>query len=282
MDLPNTQSLILFMESISIVITSRSTELSIRCLKSLISFFPVDSMSTEIILLYQGNKEPKFKEFANSSVIKIIYILPNSLSYSRNNGSRLAKGKYLLFLDDDIELIKTLNLKDLIKNKDIGTIQILSNLTLNPLLEPRDELKLKKILKPKDWRIFMGAALFIKKNIFIKLKGFNENLGVGSEYGSGEETDLFFKAFEKGYQIWWIESYSLIHPEVASCPEEKQRMYTIGQGYMSKLSGFFSKRFYYCLLLPISWHLVSIILPLDNRKRLFHLKMIKHLLIGLF
>src|SRR3989344_2700064 len=106
---------------------------------------------------------------------------------ARNNGAKIAKTEFLLFIDADITIIdknlikKVLNLaksknldlvsakiRDTNKNKKANTLYFLNNLII----------RLSKYHKP----FCPGAFMLIRNKVFKKLKGFNEKIEFSEDY----------------------------------------------------------------------------------------------------
>jgi len=158
------------------------------------------------------------KEFANlSEKIKIVSLNKNyGPSMARNEGVRIAKGKYLAFLDSDTEVhpdwMKA-GLSFFEENKKVGAIQCkllmlknkkkidyvgehLSNLGfLVPLAKygEKDEGQYNssyKILAAKS------AGMFIRKKVFEQVRGFDSDYFIFME-----ETDLGWRCWLSDYQV---------------------------------------------------------------------------------
>ena len=130
------------------------------------------------VIVSDFNSKDKTREIAKKFGCRIT----NGGSYSvgRNNGARIARGKYLLFLDADCILPKNFlesNLEEFKKsNKGAGTTPV----------KPISDKIIDKIFFSlyNFWSILMskisphcaGCSIFVKKSVFKKLNGFNEKV----------------------------------------------------------------------------------------------------------
>ncbi|MES2767745.1 MAG: glycosyltransferase family 2 protein [Bdellovibrionota bacterium] len=167
---------------------------------------------------------------------------PLGASNARNVGAQLATGDILTFPDDDCMYFKdTLNQainlikeRSLITGKCISSNGITSVVGFNALYT--------KISIWNVWSTAVEATIFINKNLFIKLKGFNESLGVGAPtpYGAGEGTDLLIRALKMGIDAYYYPELTMYHPQVTSEYTEKEfkraYSYSTGIGRVHKIN----------------------------------------------
>ena len=154
---------------------------------------------------------------------RVLYVKNNKNSFqavSRNNGAKLARGNYLLFLDDD-NLLKPNAIHEILecfkRHSDAGLVAPLSvhqrpnyeNLvwTLGSdfnrwTSQPKDNLpnlpfsQLPK--EPIDWTTtYSPNAFMVPRTVFEKVGGFEE-----SYVQIFEESDLGWKIVEAGYSAW--------------------------------------------------------------------------------
>lgn len=202
---------------ISIIIPTRR-ELTVlrRCLDSLLNQnYPQDKF--EIILA----PEEKL-EIEESARIKIIY--QTSYANSRNLCAKAAKGEIFAFIDDDC-LAPSDWLARGVKyftDEKIGLIG-------GPVLPPEEESELtyriggyllaslfvsgfasgryRRLARPFPAKAYhlLTANNFISKKAFMAVAGFDERLF------QSEETDLYFRLQEKGYQLLYIPETFVWH-----------------------------------------------------------------------
>ena len=138
----------------------------------------------EIILVDDGSTDKKTLEIIESyrhfPEIKIIKQNNNGLPNARNKGGKSAKGEYLYFLDSDdwIELDTLQNMYDFLENNNEASY-IFSDIVL--------EGDVNKIMK-KEYNFFeqlflnqIPYSIFIRKNLWYKYGGYDENMILGYE-----------------------------------------------------------------------------------------------------
>lgn len=159
----------------------------------------------------------------NSTNIHIIDILRPIFNYSEINnlGAEMSRSKYILFLNDDISIIKDTWLRDMIsiieKEDNIGAVGcklmypggsiqhagvrlIESGIAENITDENGD--------RPKEVVAVTGACMLVKKIFFDAIGGFDENLFV--DYG---DVDLCLRFKKSGYKVMYAPDIILIHKE---------------------------------------------------------------------
>jgi Predicted glycosyltransferases len=150
-------------------------------------------------------------------------------AYCRNFAS-YAKGEYLLFLDNDTELLPDTIFKavEFIKQNQNTIVQlklVYSNGLIDSCGGVLDELgypielgrggkseencfEVREILYAK------GASLLVSKKIFDDLEGFDTNYFFGYE-----DTDFSFRALKRGYKVIFFPA-TVIHHEHGSFPKD--------------------------------------------------------------
>lgn len=192
----------------------------------------------EIIVIDQNDND-KVKEIVDKYVndIDITYIRSHKkgLSYNRNLGLSRAKGEIIAFPDDDCEynfdtlekVIKFFNenpefriysCKTLEKGKDYGFGKMLDTDIDITSLNVFDTIK--------------SITFFVKfgKDNYIT---FDERLGVGAEFGSGEETDYVLQLLSMGYRGRYFSKDVVYHPAKKDSKIEGKfnRDYNYGRGF---------------------------------------------------
>lgn len=260
----------------SVILTSRSLKNVVNFLTSLDEYC-LDMDFIQVVFLPQFPVDVNYIKSLCKVELCQHELKPCSLSSARNFGAKSAAYDYLIFFDDDIRFVQPISFTKIVLKKSVGTLQILDEDTHEPLLFFGET---RSYLKAKNWRYFMGGAIYITRSLFEALGGFNLDLGVGSRNGSGEETDLFFRLIGHGERVHYEDVYALVHPSVLIFDSMKKVNYSVGQGFMSKLDGFFSLRSYYCFFRPCVFHSISSLVSLDSRKSSEHRMHLKSIIRG--
>ncbi|MFA5020265.1 MAG: glycosyltransferase [Candidatus Pacearchaeota archaeon] len=124
------------------------------------------------------NSKDKTREIAKKFRCKITK--GGGYSAGRNNGAKIAKGKYLLFLDADSTMSKDfleVNMKEFkTSKKGVGTVEVkpISNRYFDKIFFKFYDIWSKLMLKISPH--CAGCGIFVKKNVFKKLNGFDEKI----------------------------------------------------------------------------------------------------------
>lgn len=192
----------------------------------------------ELIVVDQ-NQNDKVKEIVDKYVdkIDIKYIKSNKigLSYNRNIGIDMASGDVIGFPDDDCvyeedtleKVIKFFN-----ENKDY---KIYSCKTM-------DSNKIDAFKKMYDGECDINSLNVLDTitsiTFFIKFENknytkFDEKLGVGGTFGSGEEIDYILDLLHKGYKGRYFGDNIIYHPakKHSKSKEKYSRDYNYGRGF---------------------------------------------------
>ena len=170
----------------------------------------------EIIVVDQNEHERVLNLCANDENIKYILSSNRGLSLARNIGIRNARGEYLVFPDDDSVLphnfLENAN-KVIQKHPDMF---IFSGMVLT--LEKNEPFSrymnfVSEEITYSNYSMFLSTTMIIHKQVFDKLKGFDEEMGVGARWGGSEETELLLRALNAGFRVYYTESLIAYHPE---------------------------------------------------------------------
>ncbi len=240
-----------------IILNYRTFELTRDCINSI--FLECKNVSFEIIVVDNasgdGSAEKLEKEFGD----KILLIKNNKNSgfgAGNNIGAKKAKGEYLFFLNSDtiirnnilrlaevyLEkeknigiLAPKLNIKDGSEQKNAyGDFPTVFSIIFNKFKS--DKIEERKIFE-KDW--VSGAAFFIKKSIFNKVGGFDENI-----FMYFEDIDLCKRVRDIGFKIVVNKSLFLTHLVSGSSKGRNKKMkedyYNSQDYFLKKYYGFWS------------------------------------------
>lgn len=237
-----------------IIINYRTTEITAQCLRSIFNFCP--GKDWEIILIdnasNDGGAEKLEKDFGNRlTLVKNDKNL--GFAAANNQGAKIARGQYLFFLNSDTILTaailaplqkileehqeigvlspQLLNQDLTRQNKSFGSFPALSRL-IGKNRRTEKEPPLIYGLNFFDW--VSGAALIIRKNIFLTIDGWDKNFFLYLE-----DTDLCWRVQKLGYRVAVSATTSLIHLGGQSLKaEQKKRSH-----YFDSQDYFFQKHY---------------------------------------
>lgn len=166
----------------------------------------------------------KFAKKALSSDLEVIVVNSTNPSWARNNGAKKAKGKYLVFLDNDVTIKKGFLDKVIIyldQHPKVGAgqlklLRIGSNrfdsagdlFTRSGFLAERAREAVDQGQFDQADKIFSGkgAAMVVRKDVFAKIGGFDETYVY-----YWEEPDLFWRVWRLGYEVRFLWMGSAYH-----------------------------------------------------------------------
>lgn len=201
------------MNYIAVVNTFNRSKIVVeKCLNSILSqrikpikLFLIDQNENQVDISNTIKLNPIFSH---------IQVKTKSISAARNSLQVPPEAEWIFFCDDDGYV-------------DNNYSEILNNLiTQNPEIEifagsiVRDDnfefysLRHKNggsLKKFKNTKILMGSNFVIKASTFDKLNRFDENFGVGSYWGSSEETDFCWKAYFQKIPMEFFPQLKVYH-----------------------------------------------------------------------
>lgn len=233
----------------------------------------------ELIIIDQNKHNLIFelvKEFKELD-IKYIRSTRKGLSYNRNIGLRYCNGDIVTLTDDDAEypefLLEKIN-EEFKKNPEIDILTISTkeketNRTIHK--SPNKDLV---ITNKNIFKTAISLTTFIKYKRITDIY-FDEELGVGAKFGSGEESDMLLSLLSKGYKGKYICNKELViyHPykDEVSNPE-RFYLYALGAGAVLKKEIILRKNNIYIyyfiksLIKPLIGGIINIFNPIKNKK----------------
>lgn len=192
----------------------------------------------ELIIVDQ-NDNNKIKEIVDKYVdrLDIKYIKSNKkgLSYNRNIGIAAANGKILAFPDDDCAykpdtIEKAINFFE--KNHDYKiysckTMDFNEVDTFKRMYNGTCDINSLNVMDTITSITFF--VLFEDKDYLM----FDERLGVGGEFGAGEEVDYILELLSRGYKGRYFGDDIIYHPakKHSKSKEKYQRDFNYGRGF---------------------------------------------------
>ncbi len=221
------------MQLISILILSYNTKDLLRiCLQSI--YKNLSNVSFEVIVLDNASKDgsPEMirKEFPDTKII----VSEKNLGFAKgmNEAVKKAKGDYLLFLNSDAILTDSTVFNMLTFSESSADVAIVGGQLLDAdgtlqrsfgnfytlpmafiLLFAGEKVELAlqntKTIKQVDW--VNGGFMLIKKDIFERVKGFDERY-----FMYVEDMDLCYRVKQAGYKTFFYPTATAIHTNQGS------------------------------------------------------------------
>lgn len=198
---------------------------------------PTINRTTELKKLFQSIKECNYPNFEviivdqNADIdisniidgfkdyfaIKHIKVNFKGAAKARNYGFKYASGDIINFPDDDCELSKDLLYKvnnifneninnELIFGKSLDRYSMqasIVNFYNSPVVVRYSNI----------YRSTVEFTMFIRKNVFEELGGYDEELGVGTYFGAEEGADFVIRTLNLGKKIIYYPDLLFYHPE---------------------------------------------------------------------
>lgn len=213
---------------VSVIIITKNEERVIRGL--LLSINNQSYRKLEIILV-DNNSSDNTKEIAKSLRVRVLNCGPER-SAQRNYGAKISKGYYLLFLDADMTLSKKVIeecMKVMATNNKIGAVTIPETSNASNFWEKVKAFE--RSLYNIHGDPITDAARFFRKDIFIKVGGYDETIT------GPEDWDLPETIRKKGFKIGRIEE-KIYHqeriPSISSLAKKKFCYALPAYKYLSK------------------------------------------------
>ncbi|MDK2562979.1 glycosyltransferase family 2 protein [Romboutsia sedimentorum] len=192
----------------------------------------------ELIVIDQ-NDNNKVEEIVNKYkdeiVVKYIKSDKIGLSYNRNIGIEMAKGQIIAFPDDDCvyeddtleKVIKFFEENDNYRLYSCKTMDANKVDCFKKMYDGRCEISSTNIM---DTLTSITFFINFKNDNYTR---FDEKLGVGGEYGSGEEIDYVLDLLSKGYKGRYFGENIIYHPakKHSKSKEKYQRDFNYGRGF---------------------------------------------------
>jgi N-acetylglucosaminyl-diphospho-decaprenol L-rhamnosyltransferase len=216
-------------QTITIVLPSyKSRKLLLNHIKNI-------SKKIKIIIVDNSNDKKLQKEFKNKFK-NVSVLLRKNIGYGAaiNFGSKYVKTKYFLVMNPDTKIYK-----DTIKNLLIAAKKLKVFGAISPDQIENKSINLKKdnIIKQKQ---LDGGAMLFDKNIFRKIKGFDENI-----FLYYEENDFYHKCGLLKYDLFLIRNSYFYHSQrgdsssaIFNNTKEQKYAYMVG-GWHGQWSKFY-------------------------------------------
>ena len=307
------------MKNLSIIIVSFNTKkILANCLNYI---YPIVKNSQNEIIVIDNNSTDGTKEMLKNQYPRIQTIFNNNnlgFGTANNQGMRIAKGNFFLLLNSDtIALPENIERSKqyLINRPDVGILgcrletpagylqpscgsfftlyhAIFGGIELNRILKKLGFFNISvfehilaeddhQIIRDVDW--VSGAFMLLRKEVFEKVGGFDENI-----FFYGEEDEWCYRIKKYGWKILYFPEVSIVHigkVSVVARPDLRKNSVVLERKYyfFKKHFGIFKAEtfrfliFLFALIKLVIWLIVYILLFRSSIKRkiLFQLNSIR-------
>ncbi|MFX0203034.1 MAG: glycosyltransferase [Candidatus Hodarchaeota archaeon] len=251
---------ILNQPKVSIIIPTRDQADRLKsCIKS------IESKTTyrnfELIIVDNGSEEIEVLKYLAVSPHKIIRY-PEKFNFSKINNlaARYATGEYLLFLNDDTEVISPDWLEAMLEHAQQEKVGIVGAKLLYPngLIQHAGVVVVRKRIRHihrfihhyehgyygmadvvRNFNVVTGACLMMRKKVFKEVGGFEENLGT-----IYNDVDLCLKVRSRGYLVVYTPYALLYHYEGTSRWSDLHKEAESIDNFYSRWNGFLENDIY--------------------------------------
>ena len=212
-------------ELVSIIIPTKDlADILDRCLESI--FTKTIHPNFEVILIDNGSQKretfaviDKWKRQQPDKLKSYQYDVPFNYSHINNYAVTKAKGKYLLFLNNDTEVFTPDWLNAMVEQAQRSSIGAVGAY----LKYPDDSMQHTGVIlargglagndhsmypSPRNYSAVTGACLMCRREVFAEIKGFDEDIAVAFN-----DVDLCLKILQKGYHNICLPHVFLYHHE---------------------------------------------------------------------
>lgn len=241
----------------------RKQEIALFLNSLLAQIFPLDKV--EVIIVDQNDKielETIIDEYKNK--LNIIYIKSDKkgLSLNRNIGLGYAKGKYIAFPDDDCTYYPETLSQVSVFFQEHKNIDVLLGRIIDKSLNRNIIRKWKSneffINKFNFFMNYSSITIFVKKNDIL----FDEELGVGTYFGSSEDAEYVFSLIKANKCVYYTPKIEVWHPELKGEKFNYNKIYSYGLGFGALVVKHFSFPMVSIFIQSIGFHIAKLLLSL--------------------
>ncbi len=205
-------------------------ELMLRAIDSILG----QSYSDFEIIVIDQSQENNENSLPNDERIRYFHIAEKGLSHARNVGLQYVTGDIIGLMDDDavyeesvLEKVSRLFEQD----KKLGLVSgVVRDIATNKISLNGMGSKAQEIVKRNVFRCCISPSMFIKRDIFFT-NSFDEQLGLGAFWGSGEETDIALQVIYSGQNTLFCPDIVVFHPSRVKENEPFTKITSYSRGF---------------------------------------------------
>lgn len=202
---------------VSLVVATRGRSAEIGVLLQSIAAQGVDAL--EVIIVDQNGDDRVAPVLASAPAGLAIAHLRSAVAnanHARNLGLSVARGGIVCFPDDDCWLPKGVLARVLAAFDADPALAVLTGPAASPaggLGSGRWREEGGAIDLSTVWTSVIEFNLFLRREVALSLRGFDETLGPGTHFGSAEGNDLVARAIRADHRAQYDQGLRIVHPD---------------------------------------------------------------------
>jgi glycosyltransferase involved in cell wall biosynthesis len=198
------------------------------------------SFSDYEIIIVQQNADDRlaaiFAAYEGKVPLRVIRSSIRKINHSRALGATAATGDILAFPDDDC-LYPTDLLGRIDRRFRAADLDILTGIALAPSGQPgsgRWNDSAGPITVANVWTSAIEFNLFIRRDLYERIGGFDQRMGLGTPFAAGDAQDLILRAQDAGGNGIFDPSLHVFHPDkrLTQVALDRAFIYAAGLGYV--------------------------------------------------
>ena len=214
----------------------------IRSIEAAGSAYP--AITSELVVVDNGSTDDTPRELrriaASSNMTITLVTEPRpGLAAARNSGMERARGRILVFVDDDCEIDRTY-LRDLQRHYASGDQRVvrggrveLGNACDQPFTIKRSKIAARLTRDVHPGGFVLGCNMTMHREVAALIGHFDERFGAGTPLHSAEDTDYLVRAFQLGIPVEYVPDMAVFHHhgrKSRAAIEKLHRSYSLGNG----------------------------------------------------
>jgi glycosyltransferase involved in cell wall biosynthesis len=190
----------------------------------------------EVVIVDQNSDDrlvPIIREVDHCLKIRHYRMQEKGLSRARNLGLRFASGEIIAFPDDDCiyppDALAFVDRK-FAADRELAALSGPAVTQDGRRGSARWQAGAGPITIATVWTSVISFNLFVRTDVMRRVGPFDEELGIGARFGSGEETDLALRIIEAGGKAIFDPALKIIHPDKRLTVEATRRATAYGSG----------------------------------------------------